>query len=72
MSKKPSFFAKHAKSSAFMVTLIVHALIILVAASFVAYKVIKKEEKVFVAKENKRPRMKLKKLQVPIKIEKTA
>ena len=25
MSKKPSFFAKHAKSSAFMVTLIVHA-----------------------------------------------
>lgn len=70
MSKKPSFFAKHAKSSAFMVTLIVHALIILVAASFVAYKVIKKEEKVFVAKENKRPRMKLKKLQVPIKIEK--
>lgn len=70
MSKKPSFFAKHAKSSAFMVTLIVHALIILVAASFVAYKVIKKEEKVFIAKENKRPRMKLKKLQVPIKIEK--
>ena len=33
-------------------------------------KVIKKEEKVFIAKENKRPRMKLKKLQVPIKIEK--
>ena len=56
MSKKPSFFAKHAKSSAFMVTLIVHALIILVAVSFVAYKVIKKEEKVFVAKENKRPK----------------
>ena len=53
-----------------MVTLIVHALIILVAVSFVAYKVIKKEEKVFVAKENKRPKMKLKKLQVPIKIEK--
>jgi len=69
MKKKP-FFAKHAKSSAFMVTLIVHALIILIAASFVAYKVIKKEEKVFVAKENKRPKMKLKKLQVPIKIEK--
>lgn len=68
--KKPSFFSKHAKSSAFMVTLAVHAILILIAISFVAYQVITKEEKQFVAKENKRPQMKLKKLQVPIKMEK--
>ncbi|VGO14782.1 hypothetical protein PDESU_03351 [Pontiella desulfatans] len=68
--KKKPFFAKHAKSSAAMVSLGIHAAIILAAASFVAFKVIVKEEKVFVAKENKRPKMKLKKLQVPIKMEK--
>jgi hypothetical protein len=68
-NKKP-FFAKHAKSSAALVSLGIHAAVILVAVTFVAFKVITKEEKVFVAKENKRPKMKLKKLQVPIKMEK--
>ncbi|MBT8043175.1 MAG: hypothetical protein KJN98_08400, partial [Pontiella sp.] len=68
-NKKP-FFAKHAKSSAMLVSLGIHALVILVAITFVAFTVITKEEKVFVAKENKRPKMKLKKLQVPIKMEK--
>ncbi len=68
--KKKAFFAKHAKSSAALVSLGIHALIILVAVTFVAFKVIVKEEKVFVAKEAKRPKMKLKKLQVPIKMEK--
>ena len=70
MTKKPSFFSKHAKSSALIVTIIVHAIIILIAIGFVAYEVITKEEKQFVGKENNRPRMKLKKLQVPIKMEK--
>ena len=70
MAKKPSFFSKHAKSSALIVTIIVHAIIILIAIGFVAYEVITKEEKQFVGKENNRPRMKLKKLQVPIKMEK--
>ena len=70
MAKKPSFFSKHAKSSALIITIIVHALIILIAIGFVAYEVITKEDKQFVAKENKRPKMKLKKLQVPIKMEK--
>jgi hypothetical protein len=68
--KKKQFFAKHAKSSAALISLGVHALIILIAASFVAFTVITKEEKVFEAKEVKRPKMKLKKLQVPVKIEK--
>ena len=55
MAKKPSFFSKHAKSSALIVTIIVHAIIILIAIGFVAYEVITKEEKQFVGKENNRP-----------------
>ena len=70
MAKKPSFFSKYAKSSAFIATLIFHAVIVLIAIGLVAYEVITKEEKKFVAKENNRPKMKLKKLQVPIKMEK--
>ena len=53
-----------------MITLAVHALIILIAISFVAYEVLIKDEKQFIAKETNRPKMKLKKLQVPIKMEK--
>ena len=68
--KKKPFFAKHAKSSAMLISLIIHGIIVLVAISFVAFTVITKEEKVFEAKEVKRPKMKLKKLQVPVKIEK--
>ena len=51
MAKKPSFFSKHAKSSALIVTIIVHAIIILIAIGFVAYEVITKEEKQFVGKK---------------------
>ena len=68
--KNKPFFAKHAKSSAMLISLIIHGIIVLVAISFVAFTVITKEEKVFEAKEVKRPKMKLKKLQVPVKIEK--
>ncbi len=68
--KKNPFFARHAKSSAMMVSLVIHGLLVLGAITFVAFTVITKEEKVFVAKENKRPKMQLKKLQVPIKMEK--
>ena len=70
MAKKSSFLSKYAKSSAFIATLIFHAVIVLIAIGLVAYEVITKEEKKFVAKENNRPKMKLKKLQVPIKMEK--
>jgi hypothetical protein len=68
-TKKP-FFAKHAKSSAMLVSIAIHAIIVLVAITFVAFTVVLKEEKTFVAKDVKRPKMKLKKLQVPVKIEK--
>jgi hypothetical protein len=67
---KKQFFAKHAKSSAALVSLGIHAVLILIALTFVAVTVITKEEKVFVAKETNRPKMKLKKLQVPIKMTK--
>jgi hypothetical protein len=68
--KNKPFFAKHAKSSAMLVSLIIHGALIVGAITFVAFTVIIKEDKVFVAKETNRPKMKLKKLQVPIKMEK--
>jgi hypothetical protein len=64
------FFTKHAKSSAALVSLGIHAVLILVALSFVAVTVITKEEKAFEAKPVKRPKMQLKKLQVPVNIKK--
>lgn len=67
-TKKP-FFAKHAKSSAALISLAIHAGIIMVALTFVAFKVIIKDDPVFVAKKVERPKMKLKKLQVPIKMD---
>jgi len=67
---KKRFFAKHAKSSAALVSLGIHALIIVVALSFVAFTVMQKEEQVFEAKPVNRPRMQLKKLQVPVNIKK--
>jgi hypothetical protein len=69
-NKRKPFLAKYAKSSAALVSLGIHAVIILIAVTFVAFNVIIKEEKVFEAKEVKRPKMQLKKLQVPVKIEK--
>jgi hypothetical protein len=64
------FFTKHAKSSAALVSLGIHALLIVVALSFVAVTVIQKEEKAFEAKQVNRPKMTLKKLQVPVNIKK--
>jgi hypothetical protein len=67
--KKP-FITKHAKSSAALVSLGIHAVLIVIALSFVAVTVITKEEKAFEAKPVSRPKMQLKKLQVPINIKK--
>jgi hypothetical protein len=67
---KKRFFAKHAKSSAALVSLGIHAVLIVVALSFVAVTVITKEDSKFEAKPVKRPKMQLKKLQVPINIKK--
>ena len=48
MAKK--YLVKHAKSSAALVSLGIHAVLILVAISFVAVTVITKEDQVFEAK----------------------
>ena len=64
---KNSWLAKHAKSSAALISLGIHVLIILVAVSFVAVTVIQKEEQKFEAKHVERPQQKLKKLKVPMK-----
>lgn len=67
---KKRFFAKHAKSSAALISLGIHAVLIVVALSFVAVTVITKEDQVFEAKPVNRPKMQLKKLQVPVNIKK--
>ena len=70
MSNKPKkrFFSSHAKSSAMVVSLVLHAILIVVAIFFVAVTVATKEEQQFEAKPVKRPRMPPKKLQVPVKV----
>lgn len=65
---KKRFFAKHAKSSAMVVSLAIHALLIVVALSFVAVTVIQKADQGFEAKPVNRPKMAMKKLQVPVKM----
>ena len=64
------FFVRHAKSSAALVSLGIHAVLIVIALSFVAVTVIQKEDQVFEARPVSRPKMQLKKLQVPVNIKK--
>lgn len=68
--KTKGFIASHSKSSAALISLGIHAVIFLVAVSFVAVTVIQKKDTIFEAKPVSRPRMQLKKLQVPVKIKK--
>lgn len=70
MKNTKRFITRHAKSSAALVSLGIHALLIVIALSFVAVTVIQKTETQFEAKPVKRPRMQLKKLQVPVKMKK--
>ena len=69
-NRNRGYFEKHAKSSAALVSLAIHAALVVVALSFVAVTVIQKTEQVFEAKPVKRPKMQLKKLQVPVNIKK--
>lgn len=69
-SKKKLFFASHAKSSAAVISLAIHALLLVVALSFVAVTVIQKEDQSFEAKQVIRPKAPLRKLQVPVNIKK--
>ena len=68
--QKKRFFTNHSKSSAMVISLAVHAILAVVALSFVAVTVITKGEQNFEAKQVVRPRMPSKKLQVPVKIKK--
>jgi hypothetical protein len=68
--KNKRFITSHAKSSAALVSLGIHAVLIVIALSFVAVTVITKEDQVFEAKPVSRPKMQLKKLQVPVNIKK--
>lgn len=70
MGARKRYFTNHAKSSAIVVSLVLHAVIIIAALTFVAVKVVIKSEQTFEVKEVKRPRMKLRKLQVPVKEQK--
>jgi hypothetical protein len=70
LSVKKRFFARHAKSSAALVSLAIHAVLLVVAISFVAVTVIQKKDTEFEAKPVNRPKMQLKKLQVPVNIQK--
>ena len=68
--KDKMWFTHHAKSSAAVVSIGVHALLLVLALSFVAVTVIQKEEKKFEAKQVTRPKMPIKKLQVPVNVKK--
>lgn len=71
MAKKKAgqgIFGRHAKSSAAIVTIAVHVAIALVAGLVVAVKVVVKPEPEFKAPVVKRPKMRLKKLQVPVTV----
>ena len=70
MADKKFFFKQNPKSSAALVTLIVHLVFVVVAVSFVASEYILKEEQKFEAKPVERPKMTLKKLQVPVEVKK--
>ena len=68
--QKKRFFTNHSKSSAMVVSLALHAVLLVVALSFVAVTVVTKGEKKFESRQVNRPRMPPKKLQVPVKIKK--
>jgi len=70
MSGKKKFFTSHSKSSALFISMVLHGILMIAALSFVAVSVIVKDDQTFVAKKPGRPRMKLKKLTVPINIKK--
>ena len=67
---KKRFFTSHSKSSAAVVSIAVHLVLLLIAGTFVAVTVVTKGEKKFEVKQVNRPRMAPKKLQVPVKIKK--
>ncbi|MEN7973678.1 MAG: hypothetical protein ABFR47_07565, partial [Verrucomicrobiota bacterium] len=70
MNTKKRFFTSHSKSSAAVVSIALHLILLLIAGTFVAVTVVTKNEKKFETRQVSRPRMPPKKLQVPVKVKK--
>jgi hypothetical protein len=70
MKAKRRFLTQHAKSSAMLISLGIHAVLVLMALTFVAFNVIIRDDPGFEVKEFKRPKMPPRKIQVPVKMEK--
>ncbi len=68
--KKKYFFTNHAKSSAMIVSLAIHAIIVALAILVVVAKVMIPEDPDFQVKKVKRPKMPPKKIQVPVDVKK--
>lgn len=65
--RKKRFFLSHKKSSALVTSIVLHAVFIAVAVLFIAVSHVRKDEVEFKPKPVKRPNMRLRKLQVPVK-----
>ena len=70
MIKFPKIMSKHKKMSAFMISFSIHLAILVLAFSFVAFTVIEKKDRIFEAPPKSRPSVKLRKLRVPVELEK--
>ena len=57
MIKDRKFFTNHSKSSAAVVSIVVHLVLLLIAGTFVAVTVVTKNEQKFEAKQVVRPRL---------------
>ncbi len=68
--EKKRFFLSYKKSSALVVSVIIHVVFLLIAATFVAVSVIIKDDPDFKVQSVKRPKMNLRKLQVPVEARK--
>jgi len=68
--QKKRFFSKHSRSSAAVVSIALHLILLVIAGTFVAVQVVVKSEQKFESRQINRPRMPPKKLQVPVKIKK--
>ncbi len=67
---KKRFFLNHRKSSALVVSVVIHAAFIAVALVFVAVSVVQRNEVEFVPQPVNRPNLRLRKLQVPVNMKK--
>jgi hypothetical protein len=69
LNRKPAQTVVKGRSPALIITIAIHAILLLIAGTFVAVTVVQRSETKFEGKQIVHPKMKLKKLQVPVKIE---